>query len=146
MIEKERVLYVEDCLKKIGVYIAVTFVVAVDGQTRCVVMSEHLDNSAMSITNNVENVATEVMKASEIRNPGRFIWIEHYPIRISRDSEETFDLVTFDWLLLHPEGPGSIAKWTARRPSWTFSSRDWVEKLIGMKYESDNISRWMDVQ
>ena len=45
-----------------------------------VVMTEPPDNSGMSVTNGVEQIATAVAIANQL-DPATTVWIEHYPDR-----------------------------------------------------------------
>ena len=74
----------------------------------------------MSVTNACEQIATEAVKATGV-NPGRVIWIEHYPADEHR-KKETFSLVTFLW--------SWNGIWTASSPRWAHVTREWVEELI----------------
>jgi hypothetical protein len=61
-----------------------------------VTLTELPDNPGTSVTNCVEEIATQVyhtfLKGTPIEN---IRWIEHYPPR--GEWEETFDEVAFDW-------------------------------------------------
>jgi len=61
-----------------------------------VVLTELPDNTGTSVTNCVEEIATQVYHTFLKGTPIEHIrWIEHYPPR--GKWEETFDEVTFDW-------------------------------------------------
>lgn len=58
-----------------------------------VVATELSDNTGPSITNASEELANEVCKVFELKDPDKIIWIEHYPGTPS--FTEHFDQVTF---------------------------------------------------
>ena len=70
--------------------------------TAVAIVTELPDNPGMSVTNYAENLATEIAQRYGIE-PGRLVWIEHYPQRdpaVYNDPEldaETYDLATFVW-------------------------------------------------
>jgi hypothetical protein len=102
-----------------------TFIVsATNRQTTVVVVSEHPDNPGMSITNAAEYIATQFAKAVNL-DPGRCIWIEHYPAEIYRDFYDdlpSYDLITFSW----ERGRDG---WAASAPDWCRVSERWVNEL-----------------
>lgn len=89
------------------------------GPTTVVIMTEMPDNPGMSVTNACEFIVTQMLRAYPL-DPGRCIWIEHYPERYPA-IEETFDLVTFHWR----QGVEASA------PHWHPVTREWVEELVG---------------
>jgi hypothetical protein len=105
-----------------------------------VVMTETGDNSGTSVTNAVEEVATQACERYSL-NPHNTIFIEHYPDsrEPSRDGhrrpdaifEEHFDRVTF----------ASIARegvnWSLAVPQWKRMAREQVERLTGKVWETE---------
>lgn len=89
------------------------------------IMAEAEENQAMSITNNVENVATAVMRDFRFQETGRIIWIEYMPERkfTYRTEPESFDLVTFKWKRDH------YRNLVAYAPNWKRVDREWIEAL-----------------
>ena len=130
----ERLIKAADSNRVIGTYFTVTH--SIGSGSYCIVMADHADNSAMSITNNAERVATTILWSFGITNPGRVIWVEYYPDRGfvagKPQFKETFDLITFDWEF--NSNGASRKPWIARRPNWRHVDRAWVEKLIGGKF------------
>lgn len=92
-----------------------------DNALTVLVVSEARDNEGMSVTNAADLIATLVAKQLRL-DPHRVLWVEHYPVLYKADQEiheETFDLVTFEWV-----------EQQAGFPRWFPVSRRWVEELI----------------
>jgi len=67
-----------------------------EGDRVTVTLTELPDNPGTSVTNCVEEIATQVYHTFLKGTPiDKIRWIEHYPPR--GEWEETFDEVTFDW-------------------------------------------------
>jgi hypothetical protein len=93
-----------------------------EGGGRIVMFTELPDNPGTSVTNQIEFIAASWANLHAL-NPLRVTWIEHYPETSSH--EETFDLVTMDWMKRGYD-------WHAHVPDWRPVSRELVEELIGL--------------
>jgi hypothetical protein len=132
--------------------------VVADGMV--VVISEPPDNHGTSVTNAIEQIASELLP-NLVGEPDRrdtITWIEHYPAEkslvkaVHRGTafacsrlEDTFDQVTFKEF---DEPPTTEDSWLRRMlsfdkcaygrfrcPSWRRISREELEKLIGRRWE-----------
>lgn len=98
------------------------------GDTALVVITEHPDNTGMSITNAAEAVTTKIVADYEL-DPARTLFVERYlPIALDPDDPaspladgERFALLVVDW---SPNGMAS-------NPRWSYLSREQVDVLIG---------------
>jgi hypothetical protein len=100
-----------------------------------IIASQLLDDpdAGMSVTNACEYIATVIMRKHDV-NPGRMIWIEHYPYPPKRgrmEPNESFDRVTFAIIHEPMNTRRGKAGMTLQQPRWNHIAREQVEALIG---------------
>lgn len=93
-------------------------------QNIVVIMTELADNYGASITSASEVIATQLCWEQEL-NPGRTIWIEHYPVHQlsplgNPKDKERFAIVTYTW-----QGQEAIS------PTFLAVDKETVETLTG---------------
>lgn len=90
--------------------------VGVHGQITVVIVS-NIPGKPGGVTNDAEYIATRLVHVRNL-NPGRLLWLEHYPDRNdpARPPDpgraETYDLVTFTWT------QDEAGHWVATEPDW----------------------------
>lgn len=144
----ETTIEVKDPNRNTGTYKIVGHVIGSQGfsddttkdKTFFIIMADEETNSAMSITNNCERVATAVLKHPQFPNdPDRVIWAEYYPDRAFYGNrpqfKESFSLITFEWQ--YP--PGRNPQWKAVRPVWSHTTRAIFEGLIKETFTITNV-------
>jgi hypothetical protein len=102
------------------------------GDTPVVIISELPNNPGTSVTNAIEQLATEVMDAHDDLVLGRVpVFIEHYPPEATGGRKETFDLVIFGYHEVREVVRGGLWCKEVGPPSWKPLDRCAVEILVG---------------
>ncbi len=89
-----------------------------------VVISELADDSGVSITPTIEELAIQICEAFQL-DPEQVRWVEHHPAGVIDPQGRVFSSDIYDLVRL---------TWTGRRlsnPEWSPSSREEIEQLIG---------------
>lgn len=91
-----------------------------------VICTELQDNPGTSVTNWAEKLAYEVCQENQI-DPGKLVWVEHYPPSKWTKSADTYDVVDF-WAAdqkQYADATGSLG-----HPAWRRITIDQLNQLI----------------
>ena len=96
-----------------------------NGKKAFVLITEHLENEGLSVTNGIDRIATRISGMFPFRS--NTVWIEHYldrhPPGMKNDSmfDECFSIVTF-----------ATRRGSYFGPDWKHTTKEAVEEMIGL--------------